>query len=128
MTSSQIRKRFVCVIHSRSVHDKMMSFDVMAKYGISTRAIVFTVQSWIGEKKIIKLNCACYKIKCMKFRSKVIQSLFGFSQLVSFLSIFQESHTTYVDINNCIGPKFLCKQCRHTDTLIGNRSVGRPLR
>ena len=37
-----------------------------------------------GRIKEYKLNCACYKIKCMKFSNKDIQSLFGVSQLVSF--------------------------------------------
>ena len=34
----------------------------------------------------------------MKFSDKIIQSLFGFSQLVSFLSISQESHTTLLSV------------------------------
>ena len=51
-----------------------------------------------GRIKVYKLNCGYYKIKCMKFSDKVMQSLFGFSQLVSFLFISQESHTTLLSV------------------------------
>ena len=47
-----------------------------------------------GRIKEYTLNCACYKIKCMKFSNKDIQSLSGCCQLVSFF-LFHKSHTTY---------------------------------
>ena len=98
VTWSDKRDRFACVFCRRSVHEKITSC-CMIKYGICAvcrnnggwaRSSVFRVQRWRGKE--YKLNCACSKIKCMKFQSKVIQSLSGLSQIVSFL-LFATSRT-----------------------------------
>ena len=52
------------------------------------------VQSSALEGRIeeYKLNCVCYTIKCMKFSNKDIQSLLGFSQLVSCFYFPRAAH------------------------------------
>ena len=99
---SDKRDHFASVFRKRSVHEKITSFDVMLYDRIWNMCSVSEewgmnkfehVQSSALEGRIEenKLNCASYKIKCMKFQTKVMQSLFGFS--VSFFFLISKSRT-----------------------------------
>ena len=75
--------------------------SVSEQWGVNTFE---RVQSSALEGRIKeKLNCACYKIKCMKFSNKDIQKSFWVFSVSFFIFICHKSHTTALSLKNNIG-------------------------